>query len=634
MADWSQPTIDSLKVDVLDILKLRDVDSITLAENPTAPPVGAKRWYATTKTFQEWNGTAWVDLIISLAGGGTGNSGSSGAFGTMAYQNSNNVAITGGTIHNLSDLTSSAHIWAKGYFYAGPGIQLTNGSGYINEASISNDTILARVADSEMINGTWTFLGQGGTIWLQGVAPSIQIAQTDVGGDTTYSAIQIDSVYWQIRFYNDARNTYTSPITITRSGVQPTVITLQGPILVLGNLYDGSPTSTSQFGELRLFGSGHGGVIKFGDNTVTEFDQILSSYGTGLCLDGPVVNCRNKSNAQVYFQAGQAGSNGAPYAVVNGSFCSQFRVGDSFTGTAIIQSGEAGISADIVLVSNNYHSPNGGGSGPLNPGRGGSFFRMAPAEISIGMFYTAGAVYFPMSIYPDRIVTSVPYAAPNGSSGAGAYHFNSSPNSGMYYNAAGDGAYPCIEFGTTFNLGGRSVMRTFIGAAYMDFLMGTSYPLLIQAGQVLVGRGGHHTNMGHYGESFSGAHHGYWMGLQANAWYAVASLQYVTTSDIRIKDVHGPVTNVLDAIDSVSPIIASMKESARPDVRPNDTRWTRKFPSFSAQEIAEKLDDVYGTGIVTHDEESDTWGMDYNNLIPLLWQAVKELHARIKVLEP
>jgi microcystin-dependent protein len=56
--------------------------------DPLNKPTGSIRWNRTTLKFQEWNGSAWVDINVS--GGLT--------LGTMASQNSNNVFINGGNI--------------------------------------------------------------------------------------------------------------------------------------------------------------------------------------------------------------------------------------------------------------------------------------------------------------------------------------------------------------------------------------------------------------------------------------------------------------------------------------------------------------------------------------------------------
>lgn len=115
-ANWNNPLLTSLYVDFMDELKARDVDVLTM--NPgTNLPVDSKRWNAGTNTFQNWNGSAWVNLVLGAAGGGTGSS-TPGSLGTMALQNSNAVAITGGTITgvnlNASDITSGILALSRG----------------------------------------------------------------------------------------------------------------------------------------------------------------------------------------------------------------------------------------------------------------------------------------------------------------------------------------------------------------------------------------------------------------------------------------------------------------------------------------------------------------------------------------
>lgn len=54
--------------------------------------------------FQRWSGTAWADVTVSVAGGGTAGT----TFGTMGVQNANNIAVTGGSLTGVavSALTS------------------------------------------------------------------------------------------------------------------------------------------------------------------------------------------------------------------------------------------------------------------------------------------------------------------------------------------------------------------------------------------------------------------------------------------------------------------------------------------------------------------------------------------------
>lgn len=131
-ANWNNPALTSLYINFLAELKARDVDVLTM--NPgTNIPVDSKRWNSATNTFQNWNGAAWVNLVISGAGGGTG-SGSFPVLGTMASQNSNAIAVTGGTMAgvnlNANDITSGVLALSRG----GLGVSLTlgpNGS-YLN----------------------------------------------------------------------------------------------------------------------------------------------------------------------------------------------------------------------------------------------------------------------------------------------------------------------------------------------------------------------------------------------------------------------------------------------------------------------------------------------------------------------
>lgn len=115
MADWAKPTITSNYVVFVDEIKNRDIDAITLQANVvTNPPIGAIKLLRTPTMFQEWNGTAFVNKYISIAGGGTGADNAPSArnnlgLGTMAVQNSNAIAVTGGTVANLTSSGSLSH---------------------------------------------------------------------------------------------------------------------------------------------------------------------------------------------------------------------------------------------------------------------------------------------------------------------------------------------------------------------------------------------------------------------------------------------------------------------------------------------------------------------------------------------
>lgn len=141
MADWSKPTILSDYVVFVDEVKARDVDAISLQKNAlTNPPTGSIRLLRSPVKFQEWSGSAFVDQVLALEGGGTGSTTAAGArtnfgLGTMAVQNSNAVAVTGGTLagvtfngpitHNGGTLTVNQNV-GHGFVAYGP----PTGAGY------------------------------------------------------------------------------------------------------------------------------------------------------------------------------------------------------------------------------------------------------------------------------------------------------------------------------------------------------------------------------------------------------------------------------------------------------------------------------------------------------------------------
>jgi hypothetical protein len=104
VANWSNPIITTQYDVFVAEVKDRDADTATLfSGSATNIPTGSVRFNRAAKTFEEWSGTAWVVLILAVAGGGTGANTGGGAganlgLGSMAFQNSNSVGITGGTI--------------------------------------------------------------------------------------------------------------------------------------------------------------------------------------------------------------------------------------------------------------------------------------------------------------------------------------------------------------------------------------------------------------------------------------------------------------------------------------------------------------------------------------------------------
>ena len=113
MANWNLPTIASPYDQIPGLLRDLSIDAATLfATDPTNPIDGMIKLVRSPVKFQERASGAWADRVLSVAGGGTGASTPGDAraglgLGTMAIQNADAVAITGGTLAgNGAGLTS------------------------------------------------------------------------------------------------------------------------------------------------------------------------------------------------------------------------------------------------------------------------------------------------------------------------------------------------------------------------------------------------------------------------------------------------------------------------------------------------------------------------------------------------
>ena len=128
MADWSTPSLSTLYTTLLTALKDRDINAATLFSDgltaATNIPTGAIRFNRASKLFEEWSGAAWVTKQIDAAG--------LVGLGSMASQNANNVAITGGYIQGITaDIKFSADINANLGEYAKRVKNVYIGSGLI-----------------------------------------------------------------------------------------------------------------------------------------------------------------------------------------------------------------------------------------------------------------------------------------------------------------------------------------------------------------------------------------------------------------------------------------------------------------------------------------------------------------------
>lgn len=116
MANWLNPTLTTNYDVFLAEAKERDIDAMTMClSTPTNTPVGTIRWNRATFLFEEWSGTVWNTLTLSLLGGGTGATTPAAirtalGLGTLSAQNSNNINVSAGSIAGLTHFDTACHI--------------------------------------------------------------------------------------------------------------------------------------------------------------------------------------------------------------------------------------------------------------------------------------------------------------------------------------------------------------------------------------------------------------------------------------------------------------------------------------------------------------------------------------------
>ena len=149
MANWSNPLITTQYDVFVNEAKERDVDAAQMFMNPaTNIPVGAIQLQRSPTVLREWNGTIWQDKVLAVSGGGTGSSTQSGAvaglgLGTMAMQNSNAIAVTGGSVSGLTALSLNTSI----VFGANATYDLGANAGRVRRAYFSDAVVIPVGAD-------------------------------------------------------------------------------------------------------------------------------------------------------------------------------------------------------------------------------------------------------------------------------------------------------------------------------------------------------------------------------------------------------------------------------------------------------------------------------------------------------
>ena len=154
MANWSNPTNTTTYLDVLNELKSRDEDSLTLMNKPgTNIPSKTIRFLRRAGNnkvaIQEWNGSSWITKVVES------NSIDVGSLGTMSSQNSNAVSITGGSV---------AASTLQGALPSGTLPVKTSLLDYVDPSSESDDSVpSAKVVASAIKRASetsWAFLGR------------------------------------------------------------------------------------------------------------------------------------------------------------------------------------------------------------------------------------------------------------------------------------------------------------------------------------------------------------------------------------------------------------------------------------------------------------------------------------------
>ena len=98
-------------------------------------------------------------------------------------------------------------------------------------------------------------------------------------------------------------------------------------------------------------------------------------------------------------------------------------------------------------------------------------------------------------------------------------------------------------------------------------------------------------------------------------------------SDIRLKDEISPITKALEKVKSISGFTYKHNETAKVDC--NVDTGDQRFAGVSAQEIQEVLPEA----VKPAPSNGDYLTVQYEKLVPLLIESIKELSAKVEKLE-
>lgn len=177
MADWSKPTLTSTYTNFLSETTGRDVDCAVQFSTgtPTNVPTGAIKWDGTLKRWQQWSGTAWVELTATYQLTGlTVTSFSNTGNTTLGDSSADSVTINAGTI-TIANTTT------------------VGGAGSMSFGLVTTFTSSATFSGGLVSTGTSNF---GGTI-TTGRGVSTAGCIVEIGGERTgdgASAVDFHSV--------------------------------------------------------------------------------------------------------------------------------------------------------------------------------------------------------------------------------------------------------------------------------------------------------------------------------------------------------------------------------------------------------------------------------------------------------
>lgn len=378
---------------------------------------------------------------------------------------------------------------------------------------------------------------------------------------------------------------------VNRSNTFSPSQTFNGTIFVQGHMH-----ITHTFPELK-FNQTDGGVNEKWSSIVTDANEIqLRLYDDANNLFSiPLYIVRSGYNSIGGTLSGPWRANYDKFDIVSGGEA-LFRANGSPTSAKGVAFYNAGVAAGQIATNNNvlyidqdtvqFRKVNGASLATLN---------------STGRFSTVAGITVPSMTASNAAIA-----------------FANSGNSGMYMND-GLGA---IDFGAQLDNGStRSMVRCY---------MNTQGKIHFFCNDVIVQEINNATVRSLTCQGISA--NAYYQGTAAVPWLQMHSnLGYVTTSDARMKNVHRDLTDVLDLIDAVQPKVASFKKELMSPDNQDPENWAKPFPTFLAQDILLEVDGRLGARIVD-DKELDSLGITYERLVPILWQAVKELHTKVKAL--